>query len=99
MNIKQFKNKTIPSLGLGTYKMKGDECCKAIRQALDLGYWHIDTARVYQNEDSIGKAIEDAKVDRDSLFITSKLWVTETKRKKNHSINRKKFGIFTNGLC
>jgi diketogulonate reductase-like aldo/keto reductase len=65
-------NQQIPMLGLGTFRMTGDECTNAVHSALELGYTHIDTAEMYGNEVDIGKAI--AGVDRDKLFITSKVW-------------------------
>lgn len=62
----------IPQIGLGTYQMQGDTCTEAVRYALDHGYRHVDTAEFYDNEAAIGDAIED----RDSIFLTSKVWRT-----------------------
>ncbi len=62
---------SIPVLGLGTWKLTGSTCERAVRQAIDLGYRHIDTAEMYGNEAEIGKAIRG--VDRSGLFITSKV--------------------------
>lgn len=68
----------MPQLGLGTYKMTGDECINAVREAIDLGYRHFDTATLYENEAELGQALNDAMragdVTRDELFITSKVW-------------------------
>ncbi|AZA13039.1 aldo/keto reductase [Corynebacterium choanae] len=68
----------VPQLGFGTYKMRGDECYKAVRHAIEVGYRHIDTASLYKNEEEVGRAIADAikagDVARDELFITTKLW-------------------------
>lgn len=61
-----------PQLGLGTWTLRGSECEQTVRRALDLGYRHIDTAEMYENEEAIGRAI--ASVDRDELFLTSKVW-------------------------
>lgn len=61
-----------PQLGLGTWQLVGEECERAVRSALELGYRHIDTAEGYDNEPRIGAAIRD--VDRSRLFITSKVW-------------------------
>ncbi|MFU8793313.1 MAG: aldo/keto reductase [Acholeplasmataceae bacterium] len=64
----------MPKLGLGTYQLKnGDETYHAVLEALKAGYRHIDTAIIYQNEVSVGKAIKDSKVPRESIFITSKV--------------------------
>ena len=60
----------IPSIGLGTWNLRGDDAVTTIQTALDLGYQHIDTAFNYENQESIGKAIQGW--DRESLFITSK---------------------------
>lgn len=64
----------MPKLGLGTYQLKaGDETYQAVLAALKAGYRHIDTAIIYQNEASVGKAIKDSNIARESLFITSKV--------------------------
>ena len=64
----------IPQLGLGVFLMTDPgECRKAVLAALDAGYNHIDTARVYTNEDEVGEAIKESGVSRDSVFVTTKL--------------------------
>lgn len=67
-----------PLLGLGTYKLQGAEVEKVVRTAIELGYRHIDTASLYDNEVEVGKAINAAiaagDVTREELFITTKLW-------------------------
>jgi diketogulonate reductase-like aldo/keto reductase len=64
----------VPTLGFGTWQIKeGDDAYHSTLKALQLGYRHIDTAAAYGNEQSIGRAIKDSKIDRASLFITSKL--------------------------
>lgn len=62
----------IPILGLGTWDLRGKECEHAVKEALKLGYTHIDTAIVYENHASIAKGI--AGFDRSKLFITSKIF-------------------------
>lgn len=64
----------IPKIGFGTWLLKdGDECYTAVSNALRLGYRHVDTARAYHNEASVGRAIRDSGVLRESVFVTSKL--------------------------
>ena len=75
----KFRNQnTMPALGLGTWKAQGEELVRAITQAVKMGYRHIDTAMIYQNERDIGDAIrqliKEGVVSREELFITSKLW-------------------------
>jgi len=70
---------SIPSIGLGTYRLLGEEAISVIQTALDLGYRHIDTADYYFNHDAIGKAI--SSWDREQLFITSKLTLGDLDRK------------------
>ncbi len=65
----------MPYLGLGVFKVKdGEEVMNAVTYALDAGYRHIDTAAAYQNENGVGKAVQQHEVPRNELFITSKLW-------------------------
>ena len=68
----------MPIFGLGVFRSKdGEETYNAVRWALDAGYRHIDTAAVYGNEASVGRAIHDSGIPRDQLWITTKLWNTE----------------------
>jgi diketogulonate reductase-like aldo/keto reductase len=63
----------IPALGLGTWRMGGPTCRRAVATALDLGYRHIDTAQAYGNERQVGAAIAGSDVAREELFLTTKL--------------------------
>lgn len=76
MNTYQLNNGVeIPVLGFGTFKAKGgEEAYRAVLEALKAGYRHIDTAAIYQNEESVGQAIKDSGVPREELFVTTKLW-------------------------
>lgn len=73
-DIKLNNGVYIPSIGFGTSLVTGDECIRVIKDAINTGYRHIDTASVYQNEVEIGKAIKQSNIDRKNLFITSKVW-------------------------
>lgn len=65
----------IPRLGLGTYLAStGGEAKAAVLQAFELGYRHIDTAMMYENEFDIGSAIRESGIARDEIFLTTKLW-------------------------
>jgi diketogulonate reductase-like aldo/keto reductase len=65
----------IPALGLGVFKsQEGDEAYNACMYAIEAGYKHIDTAAVYRNEASVGRAVRDSGVKRGDIFITTKLW-------------------------
>jgi diketogulonate reductase-like aldo/keto reductase len=65
---------TIPQLGFGTWQIPdGSAAYEAVRCAIDLGYRHIDTARAYGNERSVGRAVRDSGLDRSAVFVTSKL--------------------------
>ena len=70
----------MPQLGLGVWKASNEEVITAIHKALEVGYRSIDTAAAYKNEEGVGKAIRDAGVPRDELFITTKLWNDDQKR-------------------
>ncbi len=63
----------IPQLGFGVYQIKPDDTKDTVGQALRLGYRHIDTAQMYQNETQVGQAIAESDVPRNEVFITSKL--------------------------
>lgn len=68
----------MPAIGFGTYKLtEGNECFDAVKFALENNYRHIDTASVYGNEKSVGKAIRQSKIPREDLFITTKVWNTD----------------------
>lgn len=67
----------IPRLGFGTYQLRGQRVVEqTVKNVLEAGYRHIDTARVYSNEKHIGNAIKESGIDRKEIFITTKLWNT-----------------------
>jgi 2,5-diketo-D-gluconate reductase A len=63
----------MPLLGFGTWQLTGEQAYRAVRDALDTGYRHLDTATGYGNEAEVGRAVRDSGVDRGDLFITTKL--------------------------
>ncbi len=72
-NDAELGNYGIPPIGLGTYRAGGYECFDAVRAALDMGYRHIDTAMAYENEAVVGRAIDCSGLDRDEIFLTTKI--------------------------
>ncbi len=78
----------LPLLGLGTWQLQGEECTKAVKRALELGYRHIDTAHAYENHQAVRKGIEG--FDRSQLFLTSKIAVDLQVDPKNveHSVEK-----------
>ena len=66
----------MPMLGLGTWQNDDPEdCASAVETALEMGYRHIDTAQAYGNEEHVGEGIERADVDRDEVFLATKVWI------------------------
>jgi diketogulonate reductase-like aldo/keto reductase len=63
----------MPLLGFGTWQITGDAAYQAVRDALEAGYRHIDTATMYGNEAEVGRALADSGVPRDEIFVTTKL--------------------------
>ena len=66
----------VPVLGLGCYKSEAEEGIKAVRSAIEVGYRHIDTANFYENEKYVGKGIRESGINREELFVVSKIWPT-----------------------
>src|SRR3569623_925789 len=65
---------SMPKLGLGTFRMQGNDCRAAVESALSRGYRHIDTAEMYANAEAVGAAIAEARVPRGELHVTTKVW-------------------------
>ncbi|WP_313378185.1 2,5-didehydrogluconate reductase DkgB [Achromobacter insolitus] len=66
---------SIPTFGVGTFRLQGQTVVDSVRNALGLGYRAIDTAQIYENEAEVGQAIAESGVRRDDLFVTTKIWV------------------------
>jgi 2,5-diketo-D-gluconate reductase B len=64
----------IPLIGLGTWDLRGRTCARLTEQALRLGYRHIDTAEMYDNEREVGEGLRAAGVKREDVFVTTKIW-------------------------
>lgn len=64
----------VPAVGFGTWQLTGRQAYRSVRHALEVGYRHIDTARMYDNEEQIGRALADSPVDRGEVFVTTKIW-------------------------
>lgn len=73
----------MPQLGMGTFRLKQKVCYDAVSSALEVGFRHIDTAQLYDNEQSVGEAIGDSGIARDEIFVTTKVW--------NDKLNEKDF--------
>lgn len=84
-NSMQMNNgASVPTVQFGTYKIKGEDCYKSCLSALKIGYKGLDTASVYDNEVEVGKAIADSGLDRNDIFVQTKLWRSFTgKNPKN----------------
>ena len=67
----------MPVLGFGVYQIPPSDTERAVSEALEVGYRHIDTAAVYKNEEAVGKAIAASGIPRDELFVTTKVWISD----------------------
>src|SRR5215470_9117312 len=74
MQFVEAKTAKIPAIGLGTWELRGRTCARIVEQALRLGYRHIDTAHVYENEREVGEGLRASGVKREQAFITTKVW-------------------------
>ncbi len=73
MEYQVIKGEKVPSLGLGTWRLSGEECVRSVERALALGYRHVDTAQMYANEDEVGRGIRNSGVDREEVFLVTKV--------------------------
>jgi 2,5-diketo-D-gluconate reductase B len=67
----------VPKIGFGTWQIIGRDCIEAVRDALDLGYRHLDTARVYENERDVGRGLSESGVPREDVFLSTKVWMDD----------------------
>jgi 2,5-diketo-D-gluconate reductase B len=87
----------IPLVGLGTWDVRGKTCSRIVEQAIRLGYRHIDTAQVYENEREVGEGVRASGIAREQVFVTTKVWWThfssgELERSVAESLARLKLG-------
>lgn len=95
-DIKLNNGLKMPMLGFGTYGLSGDICQQSVADALTAGYRLIDTAKIYGNEEAVGRAINQSGIDRKQLFVTSKLWVDDAgyeNAKKGFEETLRKLGL------
>jgi 2,5-diketo-D-gluconate reductase B len=76
MQFVEANGARIPAIGLGTWELRDRTCARVVEQAIRLGYRHIDTAQVYENEREVGEGIHASRVPRDEIFVTTKVWTT-----------------------
>src|SRR4051794_22938459 len=67
----------MPALGLGVFQTPPDVTTSVVEQALRIGYRHIDTAAAYANEREVGEGLRRSGVDRDDVFIETKVWISD----------------------
>ena len=76
MHFIEANGAKIPAIGLGTWELRGRTCARLVEQALRLGYRHLDTAQVYENEREVGEGLRASGVRREEIFVTTKVWTT-----------------------
>jgi diketogulonate reductase-like aldo/keto reductase len=76
MHYVEANGAKIPAIGLGTWELRGRTCARIVEQALRLGYRHIDTAQIYENEREVGEGLRASGVRRDEVFVTTKVWTS-----------------------
>ena len=79
-SVQLLSGQQIPLLGLGTWDLRGQQCREVVGRALEMGYRHIDTAWMYENQREVGEAIRSSSLSYDEIFLTSKIWHTHLKR-------------------
>jgi 2,5-diketo-D-gluconate reductase B len=77
----EIQGTTVPVLGFGTWLLYGEAATESVRDALAIGYRHIDTARAYENEIRVGEGIQESGVHRSDLFLTTKIFLNPKSRR------------------
>lgn len=96
MHVIEANGARIPAIGLGTWELRGRDCARVVEQALKLGYRHVDTAQMYENEREVGDGVRSSGVPRDDVFVTTKVWTThfaplDLERSTKESLARLRF--------
>lgn len=73
MEYVELQEEKIPAIGLGTWQLT-ENCEESVENAVNMGYKHVDTAQAYGNEAEVGEGIQNAEVDRDDIWLTTKVW-------------------------
>ena len=87
----------MPVVGFGVYLVTGSECVESVKNAIQVGYRHIDSAQIYGNEKEVGEGIRLSGVPREQIFVTTKVWTSgylDTKQSIIDSIKRFGFPYF-----
>lgn len=74
MHTVNSNSANIPAIGFGTWTLKGGQATTLVEHALSVGYRHVDTAAMYENEEAVGQGIKSSSVPRDDIFLTTKVW-------------------------
>ena len=77
MSVVHANGAAIPAIGLGTWQLRGEECVRAVAQALGVGYRHLDTAAMYGNEEAVGEGLRASDQPRDDVHVTTKVWYAD----------------------
>ncbi|MEO6955977.1 MAG: aldo/keto reductase [Antricoccus sp.] len=72
----------LPIVGFGVYQIPAEDTERAVSEALEVGYRHIDTAAAYGNEEAVGRAVAASGIGRDELFLTTKMWIQDSGQEK-----------------
>jgi len=86
----------MPMLGLGTWDLRGAQCVRVIPQALEMGYRHLDTAWMYENQREVGAGLRASGMTRDEVFVTTKIWKTHLRPddvRLQHTENFEQLGL------
>lgn len=77
MKIIEVAGAAIPAIGFGTYRLEGETCSRMVAKAIEAGYRHVDTARMYGNEVEVGRGVRESGIARNEVFVTTKVWTDD----------------------
>ncbi len=77
MDFVEVADAKIPAVGFGTFELEADVTHRIARHALEVGYRHLDTAQMYNNEEAVGRALRESGIDREQVFVTTKIWMDD----------------------